>query len=32
MEGLLVVAMNVRTWMLDFSGLDYLGAREVLGN
>jgi hypothetical protein len=32
MEGFLVVAMNVRTWVLDLPGLDYLGAKEALGN
>jgi len=32
MEGLPVVAMNVRTLMLDLPGLEYLGAREALGN
>jgi len=31
MEGLLVVAMNVRTWMLDLPGLDYHGTRKALG-
>jgi len=30
MEGFLVVAMNVRTWMLDLPGLNYLGTREAL--
>jgi hypothetical protein len=32
MEGLPVDAVNVRTRVLDLSGLDYLGAREALGN
>lgn len=29
-EGLLLVAVNVRTWMLNFSRLDYLDAAETL--
>jgi hypothetical protein len=32
MEGFIVVAMNVGTWVLDLSGLDHLGTREALGN
>ena len=32
MEGLLVVTMNVRAWMLDLPGLDDLGTREALGS
>ena len=30
MEGLLLVAVNVRTWMLDLSRLDHLDAAETL--
>jgi hypothetical protein len=30
MEGLFLVVMNVRTWMLNLSGLDYLDAAETL--
>ena len=32
MEESLVVAMNVRTWVLDFPRVDYLSAREALGD
>jgi hypothetical protein len=32
MEGFGIVAMNVRTWMLDLSGLDDFGTREALGS
>ena len=31
MEGLFVVGMNMRTWVLDLSGFDNLGTRETLG-
>lgn len=31
MEGLFVVAMNVRTWVRDLSGFDNLRTREALG-
>ena len=30
MEGLLLVVVNVRTWMPNLSGLDYLDAAETL--
>ena len=32
MEGLIIVAMNVGTWMLDLPGLDDLSTREALGS
>jgi len=32
MEGLLLVAVNMRTWMLDLPQLDHLGTREALSS
>jgi hypothetical protein len=32
MEGLVVITMNVGTWVLDLAGHDYLCAWEAFGN